>query len=185
MKTHVIAVRFFLLISLTLTLAAAANAQKAQKAQTVTIKIFLSNEKLNPNIDDCNKVFPVTRKIPKTSSIATAALVELFKGATKDEEAKGYSGMPTADTDGILKSINVKNGAAYVNFTERLLTQMGTATTSCGSGQYFGAIESTLTQFATIKKVFYAVGGNTNEFYDWAQVGDCPHGKHCSKANFK
>lgn len=155
------------------------------KGPTMTIKIYLSNEKLNPNIDDCNKVFPVDRVIPKTTATAMAAMKELFKGATKDEEAKGYSGMPTAETEGILKSINVKNGAAYVNFTDRLLTQMGTATTSCGSGQYFGAIESTLKQFATIKKVFYAVNGNTNEFYEWAQVGECPHGKHCSKANFK
>lgn len=156
-----------------------------QKTQTMTIKVYLSNEKLNPNIDDCNKVFPVTRKIPKTTATAKAALDELFKGATKDEEAKGYSGMPTAETDGILKSIRVKNGAAYVNFTNRLLDQMGTATTSCGGGQYFGMIESTLKQFATIKKIYYAVEGNTNEFYEWAQVGECPHGRHCSKSNFK
>ncbi len=157
----------------------------AQKSQTMTIKIFLSNDRLNPNIDDCNKVFPVNRTIPKTTATAKAALMELFKGATKDEETNGYSGMPTSETEGILKSINVKNGAAYVNFTERLLTQMGTATTSCGSGQYFGAIEETLTQFPTIKKVYYAVNGNANDFYEWAQVGDCPHGKHCAKANFK
>ena len=156
-----------------------------QTAKTTTIKVYLSNEKLNPNLDDCNKVFPVTRKIAKTTATAKAALVELFKGATKDEESKGYSGMPTAETDGILKSIKVRNGAAYVNFTTRLLGQMGTATTSCGSGQYFGAIESTLTQFATIKKIYYAVEGNTNEFYDWAQVGDCPYGKHCASSNFK
>lgn len=182
MKTHVIAVRFFILMSLVLTFAAAAN---AQKGAAMTIKIFLSNDKLNPNIDDCNRVFPVTRKIPKTAATAKAALMELFKGATKAEEARGYSGMPTADTDGILKNINVKKGAAYVNFTTRLLEQMGTATTSCGGGQYFGMIEETLKQFPTIKKVYYAVEGNTNEFYEWAQVGECPHGKHCAKANFK
>lgn len=157
----------------------------AQNGGTMTIKIFLSNEKLNPNIDDCNKVFPVTRKIPKTTATAKAALAELFKGATKDEEAKGYSGMSTAETNGILKSINVKKGAAYVNFTKLLLEQMGNATTSCGSGQYFGAIESTLKQFSTIKKVYYAVEGDTNGFYEWAQVGECPYGRHCAKSNFK
>lgn len=157
----------------------------AQKSQTMTIKIYLSNDKLNPNIDDCNKVFPVTRKIPKTTATAKASLMELFKGATKDEEAKGYGGMPTEDTNGILKSINVKNGAAYVNFTNLLLTQMGTATTSCGGGQYFGMIESTLKQFPTIKKIYYAVEGNADEFYEWAQVGECPYGRHCKRSNFK
>lgn len=157
----------------------------AQKSQTMTIKIYLSNEKLNPNIDDCNKVFPVSRKIKKTTATAKVALEELFKGATKEEETKGYSGMPTEATNGILKSINIKNGAAYVNFNKVVLEQMGTATTSCGGGQYWGMFERTLMQFSTIKKVYYAVDGNTNDFYEWVQVGECPYGKHCSKTNFK
>ena len=156
MKIHVIAVRFFILMSLVLPFAAAAS---AQKGATMTIKIFLSNDKLNPNIDDCNKVFPVTRKIPKTAATAKAALAELFKGPTKDEEAKGYSGLTAAETDGILKSINVKNGAAYVNFTSRVMVQMGNSTTSCGGGQYWGMFDETLMQFPTIKKVYYAVEG--------------------------
>ncbi len=157
----------------------------AQTAKTMTINVYLSNEKLNPNIDDCNKVFPVTRKIPKTTATAKAALTELFKGPTKAEEAKGYSGMSAAETDGILKSINVKNGAAYVNFTSRVTVQMGNATTSCGGGQYWGMFDKTLMQFPTIKKVYYAVEGNTNDFYEWVQVGECPFGKHCAKSNFK
>jgi len=178
-----------LLTLLVLTFSAAVFAQPgkpmASKPQSMTIKIYLSNDKLNPNIDDCTKVFPVNRTIPKTTATAMAAMKELFKGATKDEETKGYSGMPAEDTNGILKSINVKNGAAYVNFTKLLLTQMGTATTSCGGAQYFGMIESTLKQFPTIKKIYYAVEGNANEFYEWGEVGECPHGKHCAKANFK
>lgn len=156
-----------------------------QKAQTTTIKVYFSNEKLNPNIDDCNKVFPVTRKIPKTTAIAKAALDELFKGTTKEEEAKGYGSIPQAETNGILKSIRVKNGAAYVNFNKVVMEQMGNATTSCGGGQYFGMIEKTLTQFRTIRKVYYAVEGDTDEFYEWVQVGECPYGRHCAKSNFK
>ena len=157
----------------------------AQKSATMTIRVYLSNEKLNPNLGDCRKVFPVTRKIPKTTATAKAALEELFKGATKDEEAKGYSGFLPSETNGILKSITVKNSAAYVNFHKVVMEQMGNATTSCGGGQYWGMFEETPTQFPTIKKVFYAVEGNTNEFYEWVQVGECPHGKHCAKANFK
>lgn len=156
-----------------------------QTSKTTTIKVYFSNEKLNPNINDCNKVYPVTRKIPKTTAIAKAALEEMFKGVTKEEEAKGYGGIPPAESNGVLKSINVKNGAAYVNFTNRVTEQMGNATTSCGGGQYFGMIEKTLTQFPTIKKVYYAVEGDTNEFYEWVQLGECPYKKHCAKSNFK
>jgi len=170
---------------LVVTFSAAMFAQTAKTSPTTTIKVYFSNEKLNPNIDDCNKVYPVRRKIPKTKAIAKAALEEMFKGVTKEEEAKGYGGIPTAESNGVLKSINVKNGAAYVNFTNRVLEQMGTATTSCGGGQYFGMIEKTLTQFRTIKKVYYAVEGNADAFYEWVQVGECPYRRHCSKRNFR
>lgn len=171
--------------ALTLVMLAFTCSALGQSSKTTTIKVYFSNEKLNPNIIDCNKVYPVTRKIPKTTAIAKAALEEMFKGVTKEEEAKGYGSIPTSESDGVLKSINVKNGAAYVNFTTRVLEQMGNATTSCGGGQYFGMIEKTLTQFPTIKKVYYAVEGDANEFYEWAQVGECPYKKHCAKSNFK
>jgi hypothetical protein len=43
-----------------------------------------------------------------------------------------------------------------------------------------------LTQFKTIKKVFYAIEGNPADFYDWVQVGECPSElKNCSGKNFE
>ena len=156
-----------------------------QAAGTMTIKVYFHNEKLNPNMQDCTKVFPTYRTIPKTKAVATAALEELFKGTTKEEEAKEFGFFTPEETKGILKSVNVKAGGAYVNFTNAVYEQMGTATTSCGGG-FFPAIEKTLLQFPTIKKVYYAVEGDTNGFYEWVQVGECPHGKkHCAKSNFK
>ncbi len=156
----------------------------AQKADTMTVKVFFHDDKRDPETLDCNKAAPAIRTIPKTASVATAALLELFKGP-RPEESKDFSGFGPPETDGILKSVNIKNGTAYVNFTERLTVQMGNATSSCGSG-FFSMTDATLMQFPTIKKVVYAVEGNTNEFYEWVQVGECPHGKkHCARANFK
>lgn len=127
---------------------------------------------------------PVKRTIAKTPSVATAALNELLKGPT-DEEAKAYSGFGPPETDGILRSINVKNRTAYVNFTKRMFVQMGNATTSCGGG-FFSMTDATLMQFSTIKKVVYAVEGSTSDFYEWVQVGGCPYGRmHCARSNFK
>jgi hypothetical protein len=77
----------------------------------------------------------------------------------------------------------VNSGGAYVNFTKRVYEQMGNATSSCGGG-FFSMIEATLKQFPTIKKVYYAIEGNTNDFYNWVQVGECPHGRHCKASNF-
>ena len=154
----------------------------AQKAETMKIKVYFHSIKIDPEWNDCNKVYPVTRTIPKTTAVATAALQELLKGTTP-AEAKDFSGFSPAETKGILKSVKVKNGAAYVNFTKAVFEQMGNATSSCGGG-FFSMVEATLKQFPTIKNVYYAIEGNSNDFYEWVQVGECPNGKHCAASNF-
>ncbi len=155
-----------------------------QKSDTMTIKLYFLNEITNPNLQDCQKVEPVSRTIPKTKATAQAALEELFKGITPEEAKNGFVSFTPEETKGILKSIKIKNKAAYINFNKNVYEQMGTATTSCGGG-FFSSIEKTLLEFPTIKKVFYAVEGNPADFYDWVQVGECPKElKNCSGKNF-
>jgi len=172
------------IIALLFTFIAFTTTSFGQKAATMTVKVYFHNEKLNPEMMDCNKAFPTNRTIPKTTAPARAALDELFKGTTDEEKAKGFWAFDRESTTGVVKSLNVKNGAAYLNFTKRAFETLGTATTSCG-GAFFAMVENTLTQFPTIKKVYYAVEGNTNDFYEWVQVGECPYKKHCAKSNFK
>jgi len=179
MRNH--AIRIFSLFAVVLMFGAVAN---AQKTQTMTIKLFFHNEKLNPEMISCTKAFPTTRKIPKTSAPARAALDELFKGVTDEEKSKGFWSFDRESTTGIVKGLRVKNGAAYLNFTKRAFETLGNATTSCGSG-FFPMVEGTLMQFKSIKKVYYAVEGNADDFYEWMQVGECPYGKHCAKKNFQ
>ena len=155
----------------------------AQKADTMTVKVFFHSKKIDPDWLDCNKVYPVTRTIPRTASVATAALQELLKGTTP-EEAKDFIGFSPDETKGILKSVKVKNGTAFVNFTKAVYEQMGNATSSCGGG-FFSMTDATLMQFPTIKKVVYAIDGSTDDFYGWVQVGDCPYSKKlCAATNF-
>ena len=171
------------LVLLLLTIIAFVGPVLAQKSETMSIKVYFHPDKLDPGSNDCQKVAPVNRTISKTTSVATAALQELLKGPTT-EEAKEYSGFGPPETNGILKSVRVKSGAAYVNFNKVVYEQMGSATSSCGGG-FFSMVEATLTQFPTIKRVYYAIEGNTNDFYEWVQVGECPHGKkHCAASNF-
>ena len=149
----------------------------------MTVKVFFHNEKLNPNQQECTKVFPTTRTIPKTKAIARAALEELFKGATEEERKNEFWSFGPEETRDIIKGLNVKGGVAYLNFKKVVFEKLGNTTSSCGGG-FYSSIEKTLTQFPTIKKVVYAVEGNTNDFYEWVQVGECPHGKHCDSQNF-
>ncbi len=171
------------LFAVLLMLASFVVAVTGQKAETMTIKLYFHSIKIDPQWDDCNKVYPVTRTIPKTPAVATAALQELLKGPTV-EESKEFSGFTPPETNGILKSVKVKNGAAFVNFTKVVYQQMGNATTSCGGG-FFSMVDATLMQFPTIKNVYYAIEGSTNDFYDWVQVGECPYSKKiCASTNF-
>ena len=164
------------IITLLFTLIAFSSIVFGQKASTMTVKVFFHNEKLNPEMRDCNKTFPTNRTISKTTAPARAALDELFKGVTDEEKGKGFWSFDRESTTGIVKSLNVKNKAAYLNFSKRAFETLGNATTSCGGG-FLAMVENTLTQFPTIKKVYYAVEGNTNDFYEWAQVGECPYGR--------
>ncbi len=171
------------LLCLMLSLTFFASVATGQKVETMTIKLYFHSDKLDPEWDHCNKVYPVTRTIPKTAAVASAALEELLKGPTT-EEAKSFSGFAPPETNGIVKSVKVKNGAAFMNFTKAVYQQMGNATTSCGGG-FFSMVEATLMQFPTIKKVYYAIEGSTNDFYEWVQVGECPYSKKiCASTNF-
>ena len=153
--------------------------------QSMTVKVFFHNEKFNPNQIDCTKVFPTTRTIPKTKAVARAALDELFKGVTPEEEKNEFSSFPPENTKDIVKRLNVKGGVAYLNFNKSVYEKLTNTTSSCGSGLY-STIDATLTQFPTIKKVVYAIEGSTADFYDWQQVGECPHPKRlCAARNFK
>ena len=160
-----------------------ASAALAQTKDTMTVKVFFHNEKLNPNQQDCSKVFPAERTIPRTKAPARAALEEFLKGTREEEQANEFSSFPAEDTRDIVLGLNVKNGVAYVNFKKIVFDKLGNTTSSCGGGFYPG-IEATLKQFKTIREVVFAVEGSSDDFYEWVQVGECPHGKHCDKRNF-
>ena len=174
-----------LLLASTLVIAGAPLGAYAQKGQTMKIKVYFHHEKLNPEMMDCTKAFPTIRTIPKTTAPARAALDELFKGVTAEEKAKGFWSFEPENTKNIVKGLRIVKGAAYLNFTSKVLESLGNATTSCGAG-FWPMVEKTLMQFPTVKKVFYAVDDDPALFYDWVQVGECPKElKKCDNRYFK
>ncbi len=168
MKTFVLIALFFFLVPVI---------ASGQTQQTTTIKLYFANEKLSKSDNFPVKVFPVTRKIPKTTAVAKAALELLFAGPTEAEKAKGYYSDFSEDTKSFFISVNVKNKAAYVNLKDpSLFPVVGNFTTSSGGSNFFGQVEKTLTQFPSIRKFFYAIEGDPAVFYDWMQIGECPKG---------
>lgn len=175
--------KIFKLLLLLLTFAVIAS---GQKSETMTVKIYFNDMENESKSEYCSKVRAVTRTVPKTKAIAKAALEELFKGTTKEEESQGLSSVFNSQTASILKSVKVKNGAAYVNLNGWIIENFGNATTSCGSNMFDSEIEATLKQFPNIKKIFFAIDGSPEDFYNWMQIGECPKElKNCSGKDFK
>ncbi|NNE97580.1 MAG: GerMN domain-containing protein [Pyrinomonadaceae bacterium] len=157
----------------------------AQSKKSMTVKIYFTDSNDNPNMQDCGKVKAVFRTVPKTKGVARAALNELFKGPTKQEREAGLFSWFSPESKGLLKNINIKNGYAYVNFDGWLVENLGNATTSCGSASFYSEIMTTLMQFPTIKKVFFAVEGDPAAYYEWMQIGECPKElNNCDNSNF-
>ncbi len=181
-------------VALVLILLSALVSQNSSLAQnttraTTTVKVFFGNEKLNPNSDPCSLVYPSTRVVPKTQGVARAALEQLFMGPTEKEKAEGFHSWFTPASKSILKSVNVKNKTAYVNLKADTFSILsGNVSTSCGGSQFMSEMETTLLQFPGIKKVFFAIEGKPEEFYEFLQ-GECPQelerGKRCDGSNFK
>lgn len=153
--------------------------------QTMEIKLFFPNSKRDSG--ECRApVYQVIRSIPKTSTVAKAALEQLFRGPNSEEKVRGFYSDFSADTKTLLISINIKNRNAYVNMRDLTGTSsIGNFTTSCGGSNFFGQVENTLRQFKSVRKVFFAFEGDPSHFYDWMQIGECPKElKNCDASNF-
>ena len=159
--------------------------QSAQNS-TMTVKVYFGNSKRNPNAEPCSLVFAVNRVVPKSAGVARAALEQLFAGPTEKEKAEGYHSWFSPASAGILKSVVVKNKKAYVNFKPDVFAILpGAVSTSCGGSEFMAEMERTLLQFPTIKKVFFAVNGNPQDFYEFLQ-GECPEElKNCDGSDFQ
>ncbi len=157
-----------------------------QSPQTTSIKVYFANEKLTPKGKECvGRVYPVMRKVPKTTGVARAAVEQLVSGPTESEKSKGYWSVFSDETKSMLLGVNIKNKTAYVNFRD-MREKLGNATTSCSSTDFLAQLEKTVLQFPGIKRVFFAVEGDPREFYEWLQYDGCPQGlKNCDKTNFK
>lgn len=117
--------------------------------ETREVKVYF------PRNDDNNIVFvELTRTIPKTEAVGTAALNELLKGPTEDEKARGlYTPIPEGTK---LLSLEQEDGAFYADFDAKMLEGMG------GSARVMAVIriiELTLKQFPTVKEAHILVEG--------------------------
>lgn len=130
-----------------------------QSDQSLEIKIFLGNSQLDPE-GDCQKVFPLKRKIPYTLEVARKALEELIKGPNEEETKLGYfTSLPTSGKIQIQKLV-IKDGIAQVDFSKELEQGIGG---SCRVSAIRAQIIKTLEQFPSVKKVIISIDDRTED----------------------
>lgn len=121
--------------------------------ETMTVRAYFNNSEMDPEFS-CNKVFPVERTVSKTQAVGRAALEELLKGTTEEEEALGFF---TSLNSGVeIEKLEIKDGTAYVEFSEQLEFQVGG---SCRVSAIRAQITETLRQFPTVDEVVISIGG--------------------------
>ncbi len=159
-------------------------AEEPAPSATMRLEVFFSNAKLDPpGTYDCSLVYPVSRTVSKDPNITRAALMELLKGPTPEEQAQGYTSFFSDATRDILQSVRADQGVAYVDFKD-FRSVIPNASSSCGSAQFFAQVETTLKQFPGIGRVIYAIDKIPQTFYDFMQIGCDWKSTTCDGANF-
>lgn len=132
------------------------NQLPTKSPENMQVKVYFHNKIFNPEVLDCSLVYPVDRMIPKTQAVASAALNELIKGPTVEDQTKGFERVIPDGTK--LNYIKVVNGKATVDLNERI----GDNFASCSGSMRLSAMSKTLLQFETIKEIEYTVNGKSN-----------------------
>ncbi|MFA5062333.1 MAG: Gmad2 immunoglobulin-like domain-containing protein [Patescibacteria group bacterium] len=132
---------------------------KKSATQNMTVKVFFNNDKFDPNLLDCSKVYAVNRIIPKTQAVARAALEELLKGPTATEKTRGYI-TNIINSEVQIQSLTIANGTAQVDFNEALEQGVGG---SCRVTAIRSEITNTLKQFPTVQNVVISIDGRTED----------------------
>lgn len=129
-----------------------------EKVETMKVKVFFLNSKLDPEMLDCSIVYPVTREIEETVAVGRASLNELFKGTTDTEEEDGYFSNINEGVE--IQSLSIKEGVAYVDLNDKLQEGVGG---SCKVTSIRAQISETLKQFSTVDSVVISIDGETED----------------------
>lgn len=145
--------------------APAAASPVAAVSTTATVKVFFPRGATGTR---CDRVLPVERRV-RAPAVLRGALAALLQGPTAAERRRGYGGWFSARTAGMLRSVRIANGVAYVDFRD-FRRVIPNASSSCGSAMLLAQLDRTATQFATVRRAVYSFNGSRRAFYEWLQL---------------
>ena len=119
-----------------------------------TVKVFFGDSSKESSEDGCQEVHPVARTIPVTDSVARAALEQLLRGPTQQEDGEGLFSSINPGTR--LLGLEIKRGTALADFSSELDQDVAG---SCRVEAIRAQISETLKQFPTVHDVVISVEG--------------------------
>lgn len=122
---------------------------------------------LDPQDSDCAAVTPVVRRV-QSPRVLSGAIEALLAGPTAEERQAGYDSWFSEEVGWGLASVSVTDGVARIDFTEDS-PRIPNASTSCGSMALLAQLDSTATQFPTVDRAVYSLGGDIRAFYHWLE----------------
>ena len=129
------------------------------------VQVYFNND----DREDVPAVFAVDRDVDATAPLG-AALRALLAGPTAAEGDAGFSSFFSSETADLLAGVDLQEGRAHVAFDPSLPDVIPNASTSAGSASFLGALDATVTQFATVDEVVYSLDGDVDAFYAWLQM---------------
>lgn len=129
------------------------------------MRLFFPNSSLG---DPCGEVFPVPRTVPASAPLEPA-LDALLAGPTPAEQEQGYGGWFSEHTEGLLRSVRIESGTAFVDVDD-LRPVIPNASTSCGSASLLAQLDRTVMQFPTVERARYSIQGDQEAFYLWLRL---------------
>ena len=155
--------------------------------QTMSTTVYLSKRQEAADAgssDPCATVHAVQRTVPQTTGVTRAALTELLKGTTPQDQAQGLWSPFGAATAGALRSVTVQNGTAYVDLAD-LRSITPNSSTSCGGAAFLAQLTETTKAAAKVDRVLFAFDGQPRLFWDFLQRGCTPANDDCDYAPFR
>lgn len=132
----------------------------------VAVSVFFNNFDRSEEAGD---VFPLPRTV-EGPQVLRATLDELLEGPTEAEADEGYESWFSEETAGMVRSVEIVDGTAFVDFDD-FSEIIPNASTSFGSTMLMSQLDTTATQFLSVDQVCYSFEGDEAAFYAFIQAG--------------
>lgn len=115
----------------------------------------------------CGLAAAVTRRV-ESPQVLGGAIEALLAGPTDEESDAGYGTVLTDEIGWELASVAINGGTALIDFTEDS-QPFNNMSATCVHLALMAQLEATATQFSTVDRAVFSVGGDIPTFYHWLE----------------